>query len=628
VSSYGSSFGPTRPSLVSYISNSLLACVLVSETLFVHMRNAEMEKPMIPQFALPLKPCWNFFWQTFGPGMGLFGESYLLFSIGTLQPFWNILYPECFTSSSDDEADGASACRPRLRQSLTYSIVLGVISGMLVIGCAANVIGRRKGSILTASLMSGASIALTLLSYTALSSPNLFRCMSCVLFVFGVGVGGEYPLSASSASEKAMVSSSSQRRLLTPRQQERGRSESTMDGLYTVMEDDNDIRHHTHAEEIDSIKSPLPTSSPNRGRQVQLVFTMQGVGIFCNSLIITILIIVFGQTGDAIRDTNNYDNDAGISFSYNHNALLSIWRWTYTLGAVVLTCVWLSRIRYLPESTVWKQDKDHLEELARDALRQHHQQQMVSAITGYSKSSPAAQSQLYTTLSPSKSEISVATSVSSLSVPSLLANDSLPIRDAPSIHTEGNLRATSTALFLRNYGVRLLGTSLSWMLWDIAFYGNKLFQSSFLIALTGSDTTLLEFALAATLNAAVALLGYFGAAILLDVVGRRKLQQFGFLLTGTLFVACGFLYEQLSSTMLIALYLGSSFFGQLGPNATTFLVPAEIFPTSQRTMCHGIAAASGKCGALLAAVLFHNVGDVNVFRLSGYASSVACVVTF
>jgi hypothetical protein len=80
--------------------------------------------------------------------------------------------------------------------------------------------------------------------------------------------------------------------------------------------------------------------------------------------------------------------------------------------------------------------------------------------------------------------------------------------------------------------------------------------------------------------------------------------------------------------MLIALYLGSSFFGQLGPNATTFLVPAEIFPTSQRTMCHGIAAASGKCGALLAAVLFHNVGDVNMFLLSGYASFVACVVTF
>ncbi|EEC42748.1 predicted protein [Phaeodactylum tricornutum CCAP 1055/1] len=486
-----------------------------------------MEKPMIPQFALPLKPCWNFFWQTFWPGMGLFGESYLLFSIGTLQPFWNIVYPECFTSSSDDdETDGASVCRPRLRQSLTYSIVLGVISGMLVIGYAANVIGRRKGSILTASLMSGASIALTLLSYTALSSPNLFRCMSCVLFVFGVGVGGEYPLSASSASEKAMDS---------------------------------------------SIKSPLPTSSPNRGRQVQLVFTMQGVGIFCNSLIITILIIVFGQTGDAIRDTNNYDDDVGISYSYNHNALLRIWRWTYTLGAVVLTCVWLSRIRFLPESTVWKQDKDDLEELARDALRQHHQQQMVSTITGYT---------------------------------------------------------TSTALFLRNYGVRLLGASLSWMLWDIAFYGNKLFQSSFLIALTGPDTTLLEFALAATLNAAVALLGYFGAAILLDVVGRRKLQQFGFLLTGTLFVACGFLYEQLSSTMLIALYLGSSFFGQLGPNATTFLIPAEIFPTSQRTMCHGIAAASGKCGALLAAVLFHYVGDVDMFLLSGYASFVACVVTY
>jgi hypothetical protein len=33
---------------------------------------------------------------------------------------------------------------------------------------------------------------------------------------------------------------------------------------------------------------------------------------------------------------------------------------------------------------------------------------------------------------------------------------------------------------------------MSWLLWDIAFYGNKLFQSNFLIALAGERTTLLE----------------------------------------------------------------------------------------------------------------------------------------
>jgi hypothetical protein len=117
---------------------------------------------------------------------------------------------------------------------------------------------------------------------------------------------------------------------------------------------------------------------------------------------------------------------------------------------------------------------------------------------------------------------------------------------------------------------------MAWLLWDIAFYGNKLFQSTFLLALTGKETTLLGLCGAAALNAFVALLGYIGAALLLDhpQAGRFRLQQYGFLVTGALFVACGFLFDKLASGWLITMYFMSSFVGQLGPNATTFLIPA------------------------------------------------------
>ncbi len=37
-----------------------------------------------------------------------------------------------------------------------------------------------------------------------------------------------------------------------------------------------------------------------------------------------------------------------------------------------------------------------------------------------------------------------------------------------------------------------------------------------------------------------------------------------------------------------------SFFGQWGPNATTWLLPSELFPTETRAMSHGLAAATGK----------------------------------
>jgi MFS family permease len=125
-------------------------------------------------------------------------------------------------------------------------------------------------------------------------------------------------------------------------------------------------------------------------------------------------------------------------------------------------------------------------------------------------------------------------------------------------------------------------------------------------------------------------MGYFGAAWLVDnpKLGRVRLQCLGLLATGILFLACGFLFEYLSSGWLVTLYLTCSFVGQLGPNATTFLIPSEIFPTEQRTYCHGISAASGKVGALIAAVLFHFVpGDSDLFLLCGYASFVGCFIT-
>jgi MFS family permease len=175
----------------------------------------------------------------------------------------------------------------------------------------------------------------------------------------------------------------------------------------------------------------------------------------------------------------------------------------------------------------------------------------------------------------------------------------------------------------------MFGSSMAWFLWDISFYGNKLFQSSFLLALTGKETSLLQLCCVAAVNAFVALLGYIGAALLIDLpqYGRLKLQVYGFLVTGILFILCGLLFHNLAPLCLIAMYLVSSFVGQLGPNATTFLIPSEIFPTQMRTLCHGIAAASGKLGALLAAIIFNYCSEVDLFLICGYASCAGFLVT-
>jgi len=48
----------------------------------------------------------------------------------------------------------------------------------------------------------------------------------------------------------------------------------------------------------------------------------------------------------------------------------------------------------------------------------------------------------------------------------------------------------------------------------------------------------------------------------------------------------------------------SYFFTEFGPNATTFVYPAELFPVEGRTTGHGVASAAGKLGGFTGVFLF------------------------
>ena len=54
----------------------------------------------------------------------------------------------------------------------------------------------------------------------------------------------------------------------------------------------------------------------------------------------------------------------------------------------------------------------------------------------------------------------------------------------------------------------------------------------------------------------------------------------------------------------LILYGVSYFFTEFGPNTTTSIYPAELFPTVVRTTGHGISAGAGKLGAFAGAFLF------------------------
>lgn len=128
-------------------------------------------------------------------GMGLFTDAYDLFCISPIMRLiGGIYYPE------DDNAD-----QPRIPAAVNSTMVaialLGTVIGQLVFGRLGDLIGRRRVYGFALLLMVVGSIGCGF---------SICTTRSCVLgslafyrFVLGVGIGGDYPLSATIMSEFA-----------------------------------------------------------------------------------------------------------------------------------------------------------------------------------------------------------------------------------------------------------------------------------------------------------------------------------------------------------------------------------------------------------------------------------------
>jgi MFS transporter, PHS family, inorganic phosphate transporter len=57
------------------------------------------------------------------------------------------------------------------------------------------------------------------------------------------------------------------------------------------------------------------------------------------------------------------------------------------------------------------------------------------------------------------------------------------------------------------------------------------------------------------------------------------------------------------------------FFFYFGPNTTTFIIAAEMFPTKFRSRCFAIAASIGKVGAILSQIIFTRIELNNALHL-------------
>ncbi|KAK7344632.1 hypothetical protein VNO77_14490 [Canavalia gladiata] len=102
--------------------------------------------------------------------------------------------------------------------------------------------------------------------------------------------------------------------------------------------------------------------------------------------------------------------------------------------------------------------------------------------------------------------------------------------------------------------------------------------------------------------------GYWFTVVLIDYMGRFAIQLMGFFFMTVFMFALAIPYDHWTKKEnrigFVVMYSFTFFFSNFGPNATTFVVPAEIFPARLRSTCHGISAAAGKAGAIVGAFGF------------------------
>lgn len=405
-------------------------------------------------------------------GVGFFTDAYDLFIIGAAL---TLIKAQWHLSPAQVSLVGSTS-------------LIAAFVGSFLFGRIADVFGRKKVYGIEAAIMVVGALASAL-------APSI-GWLIAFRFVLGVGIGGDYPVSAVLMSEYA--------------------------------------------------------NRRDRGKLVGLVFSMQALGLIVGPLVGIILV-----------------------GAHVHPALA--WRLMLGLGAVPAGAVIWFR-RRMPESPRFQAS------VQGEAVR------AAATVSAYS----AGAVRLAAVPEPSAT------------VPSPAASSAAAPSAAGPVEV-GAGRRISLGMFLTNrrYLVTLLGTAGTWFLFDYAYYGNSISTPIILrdVAPHASLLVTLEWTLA--IFAVAALPGYVLACATMDRIGHRRLQLVGFTVMAGAFAVLGFVPGITRLVVPFLLFYGISyFFSEFGPNTTTFVLSAELYPASVRTTGHGLSAGVAKIGAFIGVFVF------------------------
>jgi MFS transporter, PHS family, inorganic phosphate transporter len=416
----------------------------------------------------------------FVSGMGFFTDAYDLFVIGIV-----VVLIETEWRLSTSQVSW-----------LNSATLLASAVGAIVFGRVADIVGRKKIYGYEVLILAAGAIA------SAFAPNYTFLLISRI--VLGIGIGGDYPVSATIMSEYS--------------------------------------------------------SKATRGKMVGLVFSMQGAGLIVGPVIASILLASGASTNLA-------------------------WRLLLGLGAIPGLAVFYLRRQ--------------IHETPRFALAGGAADEAQAAIAAATGGKPA-----------------VSTAVESKA------------RTQQSV-SEGYLKLLRNRRML----IWLVGTAGTWALLDFCYYGNSISQPEILKLLSPHASLLHNTLVQLAIVAVFAVPGYIVAVVFMDRTGRKSIQMLGFLMMALLFLIIGLVKPiVMHAWPFLILYGISYFFTEFGPNMTTFIYPAELFPTDVRTTAHGISAGAGKMGAFVGAFLFPEFlavtnGINRAMVIAGIVAAVGLVLT-
>ena len=151
----------------------------------------------------------------------------------------------------------------------------------------------------------------------------------------------------------------------------------------------------------------------------------------------------------------------------------------------------------------------------------------------------------------------------------------------------------------------LIGTAGTWFVFDYAYYGNSISTPMIMKIIAPHATLVANLSWSLIIFAIAAVPGYILAFMNIDKIGHRKLQLIGFAIMGLAFLAMGVIPGITTMVAPFLLIYGISyFFAEFGPNTTTFILSAELYPVSLRTTGHGLSAGIAKFGAFIGVFVF------------------------